>query len=73
MSALDSMRHHPALSDPSQSIEKESPLKGASNRSVQLAKSHLELAEKRYAEKPCAQTLLVLRSAQAHLKKMRFG
>tara|TARA_Y100001934_G_C12284005_1_gene741397 strand:- start:845 stop:1066 length:222 start_codon:yes stop_codon:yes gene_type:complete len=73
MSALDSLRHHPALTAASDDKKKERAIKGATNRTVQLAKSHLELAERRYNESPCEHTLAILNAAQEHLRKVRFG
>ena len=73
MSALDSMRHHPALSAPSKAEPRQTVLKGAASRSVHLAKSHLMLAQKRYEENPNERTLTVVQAAQAHLNKARFG
>ena len=73
MSALDSLRHHPALSTPNKTEPSKTPLKGASSRSTHLARSHLMLAQKRYEEDPSPRTLSTLKGAKAHLRKVQFG
>ena len=73
MSALDSLRHHPALSTPSKTESQKTVLKGATGRSVHLAQSHLMLAQKHHKENPSERTLSVIQAAQAHLQKVRFG